>query len=162
MSQSSSSFGNALDKELVQRAVLETAFAYYRKGPKIQYDSTELTTEDRESTGVCRLSSGDSPEMTGDDRSFYTVCSDWCYDVYYNAFGYQLTGSARRAFTYNMTPHPTSDPADVATYIYLGDGRVAACDRDGTRITTFDETVARAIPMNVVIGLRPSLAFDCI
>ena len=113
MSQSSSSFGNALDKELVQRAVLETAFAYYRKGPKIQYDSTELTTEDRETTGVCRLSSGSSPEMTGDDRSFYTVCSDWCYDVYYNAFGYQLTGSARRAFTYNMTPHPTSAPATI-------------------------------------------------
>lgn len=113
MSQSSSVCGNMLDKELVQRAVLETAFAYYRKGPKIQYDSTELTTEDRESTGVCRLNSGDSPEMTGDDRSFYTVCSDWCYDVYYNAFGYQLTDSARRAFTYNMTPAPTSDPSVI-------------------------------------------------
>lgn len=113
MSQSAPPCGNMLGKELVQRAVLETAFAYYRKGPKIQYDSTELTTEDRESTGVCRLNSGDSPEMTGDDRSFYTVCSDWCYDVYYNAFGYQLTGSARRAFTYNMTPTPTCDPTVI-------------------------------------------------
>ena len=113
MNTSSSIYGNALDKDLVQRAVMETAFAYYRKGPKIQYDSTELSTEDRESTGVSRLNTGDSPEMTGDDRSFYTVCSDWCYDVYYNAFGYQLTGSARRAFTFNMTPTPTSDPMVV-------------------------------------------------
>lgn len=108
-----SASGIPMTKEMIQKAILETAFAYYRKGPKIQYDSTELSTEDRELSGVSRLNTGDSPEMTGDDRSFHTVCSDWCFDVYYNTFGYKLTGSGRKAFTYNMTPVPTCDPTVI-------------------------------------------------
>ena len=105
-----------LDKETVQKAVLETAYAYYRKGMGIQYDSTEMTYQNRIKSGPARLCSGDSPEMAAADYTVYTVCSDWCYDVYYNAFGYKLAGSARNCLTFNMTPTPTSDPTVVLKF----------------------------------------------
>lgn len=105
-----------LDTATIQKAVLETAYAYYRKGLGVQYDSTEMTRQNRIISGPARLTSGDSPEMAAHDYTVYTVCSDWCYDVYYNAFGYKLAGSARNCLTFNMTPTPTSDPTVVLKF----------------------------------------------
>lgn len=83
--------------EEMRRALLETAFAYYRKGDRVQYDFKPLTVQDRTSVGISRLTSGDTPEMAAKDYIIYTNCADWCYDIYMDAFGYAPGGDARHA-----------------------------------------------------------------
>ena len=83
----------------LQKAIVETAMAYYYKGPYMQYDSTQLTAQSRLSHGESRISSGNPPEWAADDNTLFTVCSDYVYSVIYNAIGYKMTGSSRTCIT---------------------------------------------------------------
>jgi len=99
--------------ETLRKALIETAVAYLNKGPAIQYDSEPLTYQDRIVSGPSRLCSGSAPEMGSLDQPLYTVCSDFCYDVYKNCFDYELMGMPRRCLTFFMTILPANDPLVV-------------------------------------------------
>ena len=98
-------------REQLQDIVLETAFAYYNQNPYIQYDSTYITVEN-----IKRLTSGDAPEDASFDNMVYSVCSDFIYDVYYNAFGYKLMGKPKNVLTAKMVARPVTDPIIVYKY----------------------------------------------
>lgn len=77
--------------ELRQKAVVETAMAYWRRGKYQQYDSVELiNAESRDGVGVCRQVNYRSPEdSTPDDTGFF-VCSTFAFAVYWEALRYPI------------------------------------------------------------------------
>ena len=99
--------------ELWRKALIETAMAYWNRGVYAQYDSEPMTYQERTKTGPSRLCSGAAPEMASGDWTLYTVCSDFCYNVYKNCFDYELMGSPRNCLTFNMTTLPADHPAVV-------------------------------------------------
>lgn len=101
-----------LDQETIQKAIVETAMAYYLKGMKVQYDSQSMTHEHRV-YGGSRMSTTDSPEEAADDYTRFTVCSDFTWSVYWDAFRFDSTGGkgGRQAFSYTYAfQMPKSDP----------------------------------------------------
>ena len=50
--------------------------------------------------------------------------------------------------------------ADVVVYVYLGEGKVACMQEGGMAIRPFADTVQPCIDMNVLLCLRPALAYD--
>ena len=88
-------------EEQVQ-AILATTLAYYYKNPYMQYDSTKITTASENNGGVLRTNRYVAPEFGTADRNIYTVCSSFCWEIYYNTFGYQLMGNPRGAETINL------------------------------------------------------------
>ena len=76
------------------QAVLETAWAYYRRGAAIQYDSMDLVKVGSRhgQPGVRRTKDYVSPEEYTMDMPGYMVCSTFPFNVYYEAIGLKLTG----------------------------------------------------------------------
>jgi len=106
----------AEDTATLQKAILETALAYHYKGKYVQYDSTALTIQPKNEAGIGRMSTNASPEDASADNIVYSVCSDYCYDVYYNVLGYKTMGSGRETRTRLMTNLPATDPVIVVKY----------------------------------------------
>lgn len=93
----------------MQQAVVETVMAFWRKNHWVDYETASLTILPRDSIGVARITSGDTPEMAAKDYFVCSHCADWCNTVYLNAFNHNVAGSARRAqvvnFNINMKPN---------------------------------------------------------
>jgi len=92
------------------QAVLETAWAYYRRGPAIQYDSMDLVKVSSrfDNRGCRRHRDYMSPEDCTLDMPAYTVCSTFPFNVYYEAIGLEITGhvdSANCVGMMNLTDH---------------------------------------------------------
>ena len=81
------------------KAVLETAWAYYRKGPAIQYDSLELARVGSRNgePGSRRTKDYASPESYTMDEPGYMVCSTFPFNVYYETIGLELCGHVDRS-----------------------------------------------------------------
>ena len=84
------------------KAVLEVTRSYYCKNPYMQYDSVNLTSISKQRGGMLRTTRYVAPEYGTADRNIYTVCSSFCFEVYYNTFGYQLMGDPRDAETIDL------------------------------------------------------------
>jgi len=97
----------------MQRAIIETALAYYRKGTNIIYDTATMSVQDRRSVGISHVSSDDAPELAADDNILYTSCAEFCHNVYVNAFGYAPAGDARHAFVRYLNYYKSTSDADV-------------------------------------------------
>lgn len=79
------------------KAIEETAFAYLRRGDRVQYDSSNLTYVDRfRNGGPHRRTDPVSPEGATKDSYMFTVCSSFGYNVLKNAFGFDMCGSSLR------------------------------------------------------------------
>ena len=102
-------------REELEQLVVQTALGYYYQNPDVQYESIEMVAD-----GTRRESSGEAPEMAAFDSQVYSVCSDYMYGIYYNAFGYKLLGSPRGCQTGKMTAKPVTDP--MVVYKYGSDG----------------------------------------
>ena len=98
---------SAVSLEEKQRAIAMTAFAYFDKGFAVQYDSIDLSiiTKGSGLGGTTRQTNKVAPEYATPDETMFSVCSDFCYQVYYNTFGYKLRGV-----------DPTCDTNSLATY----------------------------------------------
>jgi len=77
-------------------AMLETAYAFARRGDAIQYSSTELTPIYRYMDGPIRRTDGFSPEDATQDSYRYTVCSSFFYNLLWDTFRYRFCGSKLR------------------------------------------------------------------
>ncbi|MBQ7566578.1 MAG: S-layer homology domain-containing protein [Oscillospiraceae bacterium] len=125
-----------ISKEDFEAVIVETAMAYYYKAMAVQYDSNGWTIQNKNDWGgACRLTSGAAPEEGSSDYTIYSVCSDWCYDVYYNAFGYKLMEIPRLCRTAKMMAVPASDKLVAFKYDPTGADPDAMKDID-TAITT--------------------------
>ncbi|MBQ7255368.1 MAG: S-layer homology domain-containing protein [Oscillospiraceae bacterium] len=78
-----------------QKAVVDTALAYYYKGKPMQYDSIALSNIGKGVGGDDRRSYQVAPEVATKDNTVYTVCSAFCYEVYYNAIGFEIAKGPR-------------------------------------------------------------------
>lgn len=81
------------------QAVLETAWAYYRRGAAIQYDSQDLVKVGSRNgePGVRRTKDYASPEDYTLDMPGYMVCSTFPFNVYYEAIGLTLCDHVDKA-----------------------------------------------------------------
>ena len=92
------------DRAVRRQAVLETAYAYYLKADCVQYDSTPLVY--RKGAEYSRRTKEGKPEDATPDKTYYTVCSSFPYETYWNALGYRLGGSSDACYTMSLTTRP--------------------------------------------------------
>ena len=92
------------DRAVRRQAVLETAYAYYLKADCVQYDSTPLVQ--RMGGKSSRRTKEGTPEDATPDKTYYTVCSSFPYETYWNALGYRLGGSSDACYTMALTTRP--------------------------------------------------------
>lgn len=69
----------------LEKAIVYTAWAYYAKAEKAQYDSTHLSELNSNAGGNNRMTAQTPPEYATSDTNFYSVCSDYTSQVYYEA-----------------------------------------------------------------------------
>ncbi|MBR3849545.1 MAG: S-layer homology domain-containing protein, partial [Oscillospiraceae bacterium] len=81
---------SALTLKEKQDAVVATAWAYYDKGLPVQYDSQALSVVGKSKGGTVRSTWKQTPEYATPDETLFSVCSDYCYQVYFDAFKYDL------------------------------------------------------------------------
>lgn len=93
------------DPQVRRQAVVETACAYYLKANCVQYDSKPLACGTNSMCFSRRTVEG-SPEDATPDNIYYTVCSSFAYETYFNAIGYRLTGSSDSCVTVRMACYP--------------------------------------------------------
>ena len=74
----------------LEQAVIETALAFYLKGAKQQYCSSELNAIVREFGGQYHVTEDVSPEYGTEDTTIYAVCADWAYKVWLEATGHRI------------------------------------------------------------------------
>ncbi len=114
-------------KEVVTRADLEEAiaaatWAYYAKGPKIQYDSTELSKLSSYRGGIGRLSSEEAPEFATNDTTFYSVCSTFVHHAYWEALNVKSYGKVYHPhgfstmYIFNYADNQRNQNGDIALY----------------------------------------------
>ncbi|MBR2838887.1 MAG: hypothetical protein IKE55_08895 [Kiritimatiellae bacterium] len=92
------------DRAVRQRAVVETAYAFYLKGDCVQYDSVPLVV--RSGTRFCRRTREGKPEDATPDSTYFTVCSSFTYETYFNAIGYRHSVNADTSVTILLTTRP--------------------------------------------------------
>ena len=114
--------------ELCRRAVVATALGYYDKNPYIQYEATsgkdEVPQKDRSAfvtkrsnnTFGYRRTRSEAPEYAMPDTEHFAQCSEFCYDVYMNSFGFRIPGGDSFWFPYYLVP----DESKPDEYVYLG------------------------------------------
>ncbi|MBQ7254994.1 MAG: S-layer homology domain-containing protein [Oscillospiraceae bacterium] len=129
----------------LQRGLVETALAYYNKGTLVQYDSSAMTAQSRLEYGTSRINSGEAPELAASDHTIYSVCSDFCYDIYYDATGYELMGGPRKSVTANLGALKTDDPM----CIYRWEKKVDGEDTDGKPL---NKAYALLQPGDLIVG----------
>ena len=98
------------DKAVRRKAILETAYAYYLKADCVQYGSVPLVVsalyKDVGWLAFSRRNKEGTPEDATPDSTYYTVCSSFPYETYYNAIGYKLSGAADTSVTIILTTRP--------------------------------------------------------
>lgn len=92
------------DRAVRQKAVLETAYAYYLKGDCVQYGSMPLVMQS--GMEFSRRTKEGRPEDATPDSTYFTVCSSFTYETYFNAIGYRHSGDADTSVTILLTTRP--------------------------------------------------------
>ena len=134
-----------------QRAVIESALAYYYKGKSMQYDSTELTQQDRWQGGIIRETNYCPPEDPSEDRIMFSVCSAFCFEVYYYTFsGWQLLGSQLNCWTVPMQEVPESDEMVVFRRSY--DHKIERTESVEERREDLEELERTIEPGDLLVG----------
>ena len=114
----------------MEAALEEVAWDYYLKGGKVQYDSTELTTRgdvgseepmSKAYGGTWRTNTFSTLEDATTDSTLFSVCSDYCWNVYYEALGYPILGHRVNAVTRGLFMN-TEYPQDMLVARWWDDG----------------------------------------
>lgn len=165
-------FCGGITRAEIEKALLETAWAYYLKHDKVQYDSQELNVVGgSESNGTMplrkhwggfwRTSKVFAPEDATSDVTLFTVCSDFAWKVYRSTLGYPILGHALNALTKGLWAY-TEQPEDMVVARWVdGDDKTCAevCDYPANTVTEkhrmhLDEM--RAFLANWKENLRPA------
>lgn len=81
-----------LDAETLQQATVQTALAYFRKNPYMQYDISYPTIFSTTRSGKRRLNCRNTPESVAYDTELYSSCTKYVFAVFHNAFDYEMPG----------------------------------------------------------------------
>ena len=104
-------------REELEQLVVETALAYHDHMPYVQYDSASVvTTKAGSSYRISRSTSYMAPEDAEFDSLDYSVCSNYMFQIYWNAFGYAIGGSPSGCGTSAVTSIAVDDPMTVVKY----------------------------------------------
>ncbi|MBQ3289021.1 MAG: DUF11 domain-containing protein [Kiritimatiellae bacterium] len=99
------------------RAAVATVWAHYLKNECTQYDSVEMVSKDlQQGVGYSKWSRKEYrlPIEAGTrDRTYYSVCSSFAYEVYYGAFGYGIGEDCGGYASFELTQKP---PPDILVY----------------------------------------------
>ena len=133
------------DTATIQKALVETAKAYWYKGAAVQYDSSQMTHQTRLTHGESRICSGTAPEWASDGDTLFSVCSDFVFNVYYNATGYEVMGGSRNAITSKMARD--LDPNDPTLVAYYG-------GKSSNPIENFRESLSLLQPGDIITYYR--------
>lgn len=79
-----------LTRAHLEEAVVNTAWAYYAKGEKLQYCSQVLNEMGKYYEGKYRVNEDAAPEYGTSDMHVYSVCADWDTKVYLHALNYRI------------------------------------------------------------------------
>ena len=115
------------DPEVRRQAVVETAYAYYLKADCVQYDSSPMVRVGKKRLCSRRTKEG-APEDATPDSTYYTVCSSFPYETYFNAIGYRMGGSSSRCVTVALVTTPP-EGATVFSYDREEIGRASCRER---------------------------------
>ena len=97
-----------------QQALVAVAMAYYDKGHSVQYDGTTIVdSSPRAAGGRTRSTNREPPEYATPHETFYSVCSDFIDQVYWETFRYSLFASAGSCWTGAFVNLPESDPTVI-------------------------------------------------
>ena len=97
------------DTAVRRQAILETAYAYYLKADCVQYGSVSLAVRavhGGDGMAYSRRTKEGAPEDATPDSTYYTVCSSFTYETYFNAIGYRHSGSSDTSVTILLTTRP--------------------------------------------------------
>ncbi len=76
----------------MEEALVAAAWAYYVKGPYMQYDGSTLGRVNHYYGGKTRVFARSAPELATKDVNFYAVCSNYTNQVYNEALGIHAMG----------------------------------------------------------------------
>ena len=114
----------------LEEALVEVAWDYYLKKGYVQYDSTELNVTGAVGTetplskaygGAWRTNTFSSLEDANEDAIVYSVCSDYCWNVYNEALEYPILGNRINAVTIGMF-RLAEHPQDMVVMRWYDDG----------------------------------------
>lgn len=123
-------------------ALLDTAFAFFHRGPMIQYDQSRMDALFRTTS---RRDIFAAPEEATVQNTVFLDCSGFVFACYYQTFGYQLPATlthemveleSMRVFYYELTGKESEEqrkrvlsefraclePGDIVVYQYRGNG----------------------------------------
>ena len=105
---------SALSLEERQQGVVAVAWAYFDKGHSVQYDGSTLVDDiSRGDGGKTRSTYETSPESATPNETMFTVCSDFAYQVYYEACRYRLVKREGSCWTRPLAEYEPVEPATV-------------------------------------------------
>ena len=112
-----------------QEALIVTAQSYLLRGDKIQYASAG---ENLSSLGRA-FAELKTPENYTSDVLGYSHCADFCYEVYYNALGYEITSGDEKLRTTGRLMN-YSEEAGMRKYYMVCDKAASYTDDDREKI----------------------------
>ncbi len=108
---------SAADLTERQQAVLAVAMAYYDKGEGMQYDGAAIVGPvNRKDGGKTRSTNCEPPEYATPNETLFSVCSDYCDQVYWEAFRFHIVKTAGAATTYAYQRIVEGSPMFVGVY----------------------------------------------
>ena len=163
----------ALTRADLEQAIVQTAWAYYLKGTKIQYDSVELSQPilSKYYGGNCRLTIDVAPEFGTDDMTIFSVCSDYCQKTYYNAlnervYGYDLDwvtanmwNMADMQFSKKLTLVRYFDPDRLGSHYKYGNGHNQGDNKSGKEVRQWLENWEQNLRPGDVISSDHTLLY---
>ena len=120
----------------LEDALSQVAFAYFLKGTKIQYDSAELNYDAQAKTnvlrkffyGAWRTNLYSKLEDAASDKTVFTVCSDYCWNVYNEALGYPIFGMRLNGIT-NGFDEFSESPEDMCILRWARSGELTETEK---------------------------------
>ena len=120
----------------MEDALSQVAFAYFLKGTKIQYDSLELNYDTQTKTnvlrkffyGAWRTNLYSRLEDATSDKTVFTVCSDYCWNVYNEALGYPIFGTRLSGIT-NGFDEFSESPEDMCILRWARSGKLTETEK---------------------------------
>lgn len=149
----------------LEKAVLDTAWSYFAKGTKIQYDSTHITAVHGRLGGSQRISPRTAPEFATEDSTLFSVCSGFVDLAYYDALDIICMGEVNTLLGYiteyyfrNSENQYKIDDNDNkrAKSKYndpVEDSDVDACLMRYINVDTYQKKYASRVADNVACGL---------
>ena len=151
-----------------QQALVAAAYAFYDKGQWVQYDGTTMVSVYRSLGGKTRSTNECGPEFATQKETVYSVCSDFCYQTFFCAYGYRLCGKQGSCWTAALaspgaTQVPKDDPRLVYRYNFVNneleempEDKVAEYGQPADYVEAIDKLLELAQPGDVITTIASS------